>query len=357
MNPLKISMVLPFPVTKPVGGAKIMYEYANRLAERGHRVTVFHSIKRPFKYSRTPVWLRRFVFFLRGVERPGWFDLDSRVGSKIVPEISDMYLPEADIVMSTWWQMAYAINAMSPSRGRKFNFIQDHEIWKGQQELVHKSYSLDLHHIVIARYLQDLVHEKSGRKPVHIPNAIDTSRFRLMIPPEKRDSFSVIMMYSQEPRKGTQFGMQCLLLLKERFPALRVTLFGVYEEPSDLPEGFIYHRRPSNLPELFNQSAIFASPSLGEGWALPPAEAMACGCALACTEIGGHLDYAVDGDTAVLFPPSDSDAMFKGLFGLMTDTEERIRLSRNGHQMITGSFSWEKSVAALEDQFYRSLKN
>mgnify|MGYP003350828049 CR=1 FL=1 len=46
---LNIAMVLPFPVTKPVGGAKIIYEYANRLFERGHSITIYHSIKRPFK--------------------------------------------------------------------------------------------------------------------------------------------------------------------------------------------------------------------------------------------------------------------------------------------------------------------
>ena len=46
---LRINIILPFPVTKPVGGAKIMYEYANHFSAKGHRVTVLHSLKRPFK--------------------------------------------------------------------------------------------------------------------------------------------------------------------------------------------------------------------------------------------------------------------------------------------------------------------
>ena len=49
MDKLRINVILPFPATKPVGGAKIMYEYANRLTDRGHEVTIYHSIKRPFK--------------------------------------------------------------------------------------------------------------------------------------------------------------------------------------------------------------------------------------------------------------------------------------------------------------------
>ena len=38
---MRISIVLPFPVTKPVGGAKIMYEYANRLAEEGNKIVIY----------------------------------------------------------------------------------------------------------------------------------------------------------------------------------------------------------------------------------------------------------------------------------------------------------------------------
>ena len=62
MKPLRITIVLPFPVTKPVGGAKIMYEYANRLYAAGHTVTVLHSIRRPYKKMKSPLWWKKFVF-------------------------------------------------------------------------------------------------------------------------------------------------------------------------------------------------------------------------------------------------------------------------------------------------------
>jgi glycosyltransferase involved in cell wall biosynthesis len=350
MTSLRIHIVLPFPVTKPVGGAKIMYEYANRLAARGHQVHLFHSIKRPFKKSATPVWIKQWLFALRGVARPRWFPLDDRIQSVIVPEITDRYLPDADVVLSTWWQMAFAIHALSPSKGKKFNLIQDYEVWAGQTDKVHESYALPIQHLVIARYLQTLVFEKTGVRPVHIPNAIDQQRFTLTNPIESRNPLSIIMLYSKEPRKGSDYGLRVLERLKKTHPSLQVVLFGVYPRGEDIPAAFEYHQRPQQLAALYNQSALFVSPSMGEGWALPPAEAMACGCAVVCTQIGGHLDYAEDGKTALLFEPGNEEDMYRMVEKVLNEPAFRIRLAKQGNALITSAFSWDQSVMELEKQ-------
>lgn len=354
---MHISIILPFPVTKPVGGAKIMYEYANRLAANGHTVNIFHSIKRPFKKSNTPLWFKRASFALRGVARPKWFPLNPQIKAVIVPSITDKYIPDADIVMCTWWQMAYAINELSAGKGKKFNLIQDFEIWKGQEDKVKESYCLPIHHIVIARYLQKLVFETSGKQPVLIPNAIDEKIFFVEVPPEKRNTQSIIMLYSQEPRKGTSFGLEVLKKVKENFADLNVIFFGVFSTPADLPDWITYYQSPSNLLQLYNNSAIFISPSLGEGWALPPAEAMACGCAVVCTNIGGHQDYAIPGETALLAEPKNVEDMKDKIESLLTDNKKRIELAYKASRLMSNQFSWKTSVQKLEEYFFDSLKN
>lgn len=351
MKPLRIHIVLPFPVTKPVGGAKVMYEYANRLSARGHAVQVFHALDRPFKTSSTPRFLRRWLFALRGVRRPRWFPLDTRVKCHIVNEISDRYLPEGDIILSTWWQMTYAIARLSPSRGRRFNLIQDYEIWKGDEERVIESYRLPVHHLVIARYLQELLRDKAGVPSTHIPNAIDTGIFRVTTPATERHPRTLMMLYSEEPRKGSDYGLRVLRRLASEMPDLQVILFGVYPPPAELPARFEYYRRPDNLPALYNRATIFVTPSRGEGWALPPAEAMACGCALVCTRIGGHLDYADEGRTALLFTPGDEEEMYQKLKILLGNDELCRRLSLSGQEQMTHTFHWERSVDLLERVF------
>jgi glycosyltransferase involved in cell wall biosynthesis len=248
--------------------------------------------------------------------------------------------------------MAFAIHALSSAKGKKFNLIQDYEVWAGQADKVHESYSLPIQHLVIARYLQALVFEKTGVLPVHIPNAIDASRFTLTNPIETRNPLSIIMLYSQEPRKGSDYGLRVLERLQKKYPALQVVLFGVYPRNEAIPASFDYHQRPQQLAALYNQSALFVSPSLGEGWALPPAEAMACGCAVVCTQIGGHLDYAENEQTALLFEPGNEDDMYQAVDRLLNDQPLRERIARQGNNCITTSFSWNQSVDTLEGLFY-----
>jgi glycosyltransferase involved in cell wall biosynthesis len=357
MNSLKINIVLPFPVTKPGGGAKIMYEYANRLYERGHQICIYHSIKRPFKKSKTPIWIKWVIFFLRGVARPQWFPLHKNIICKIVPEITDRYLKNADIVFSTWWQMAYAINALHATKGKKINLIQGYENWQGQGIEVDKSFKLPLHHVVISKHLQKLVEEKTGKKPFHLPIAIDNKNFSQTTKFQNRDPFTIIMMFSEDFHKGTSFGLEAFGIVKEKFKQLKIILFGVFSPPLGLPEWISYYQNPKQLAELYNSASIFCSPSLTEGWALPPAEAMACGCAVVCTEIGGHLDYAIDEETALLVEPKNIHDMAEKIITLLENPSLCNKIADNGHRLITTTFNWNSSTNKLEEYFYNALKH
>lgn len=341
---LRINIILPFPVTKPVGGAKILYEYANHFSEKGHRVTVLHSLKRPFKKMKSPLWWKRFVFYLQRAERPHWFLLDSRVDSRIVDEISDDFVPDGDIVFSTWWQMTYSISKLSPAKGIRINLVQDYEVWGGQETALLASYRLPVHHAAIASWLQKQVAAESKQPVKLLPNAIDTNRFTLVNPVDQRNPRSIIALYSEEKRKGTEYAIAAAIQLKQNYPDLQWTFFGVYPRPKKLPDWMQYHRRPSDLPALYNAHALFLSSSIGEGWALPPAEAMACGCAVACTDIGGHADYAQHEQTALLFPVRERDAMVKQVSRLFEDEAFRIQLALAGRKFILDNFNWEHSV-------------
>lgn len=343
----RINLVLPSLPTKPVGGVKIMFQFANGLLARGHEVTILYSVRRPFKKARTPVWLRFLIFKLRR-SSVAWFDLDERIAQRLVPEISDRYVPDADATLCTWWQMAYAVNDLGASKGNKCNLIQDYETWTGQEDMVHQSYNLPIRHAVIATYLQEIVEKYTGRKPPLTPLAIDTTHFEMITPAKERSAATVIMLYSMESRKGSDYGIQALIKVKELVPDLRVTLFSVYPRPDTIPPWMEFYTRPVNLVELYNKHAVFFSPSLGEGWALPPAEAMSCGCAVVCTNIGGHRDYAFDEKTVLLAEPKKVMDMAEKIHRAITQHDLRLRLSAAAHQLITTEFTWAKSVLRME---------
>ena len=351
MNKLRIHILLPGLTAKAGGGTKIMYEYANRLAQRGHEVHVYHSVAKPFRPMKSPVWFKWALSFLRNQFSKKWFNFHPSVQLHVVPDITDRYLPAADVVFSTWWELAYRVAALSPEKGKKFNLIQDEEVWAGFPEKVYQSYSLPITHLVIAKYLQVLVLEKSGNSPILQNNAINLGRFYITKPIAERTAPSIIMLYSEEKRKGSMNGLGALQSLKQRIPDLEVTLFSTFPRPESLASWISFHQKPQNLPALYNEASVFFSPSLGEGWALPPAEAMACGCAVVCTHIGGHADYAIDRKTALLVPPSNEKVMEERLFELLTNTELKNTLAKNGNEFISTHFNWDASVTQLEKLF------
>jgi glycosyltransferase involved in cell wall biosynthesis len=100
--------------------------------------------------------------------------------------------------------------------------------------------------------------------------------------------------------------------------------------------------------EYYNNSSIILSSSLHEGFALPPAEGAACGCAIVATDSGGIRDYAVNGVNALLSSPGDVQALAKNLCQLLADDDLRIRLAEAANERIR-EFTWERSSDLLEE--------
>src|SRR5687768_12298160 len=79
---MRINFLLPFYPKLPIGGFKVHYEYANRLAERGHSVSVLHpcTVEEPTGWkanlSRTG---KLAVDFLSNQETVGWYPLRNEV--------------------------------------------------------------------------------------------------------------------------------------------------------------------------------------------------------------------------------------------------------------------------------------
>ena len=78
-----------------------------------------------------------------------------------------------------------------------------------------------------------------------------------------------------------------------------------------------------------------------------PQEAMACKCALVTTNVGAIADYTVPGETALVSPPGEPQALAQNLIRLLGDEEELRRISLAGYQKMR-EFTWEKAVKQLE---------
>lgn len=350
---MNVTFLLPSSGRDPSGGFKVVYTYANGLVARGHAVTLVHPARigpDDSLLTRTKCRLRYFQWKLaKGYGPRTWFRLDPAVRVLWVPGLDARHVPEADAVVATAWRTAEWAAGYRGTRGRGLYLIQHLETWSGPKARVMATWKLPLRKLVISRWLEQIARE-TGEYATYVPNGIDFAEFGTDVPAADRDPASVMMLHHDWSWKGTADGLQALSMVRQARADLRVTLFGVREPRESLPPWVSFHARPGpgELRALYNQSAVFVSPSHKEGWGLPPAEAMACGCALAVTDIGGHREFAVPGRTALLSPPRDPAALADNVLKLIGNRELRLRLSDEGRTFIS-SFTWERSLGLFEN--------
>ena len=101
---------------------------------------------------------------------------------------------------------------------------------------------------------------------------------------------------------------------------------------------------------------VFALPSWTEGLPLVVLEAMALGRAVVATTVGGTPELVTEGETGLLVPPRDVEALTAALKRVLDDEGLRRRLGDAGRRRVTERFSAEamtRDVLALYDEVTR----
>ena len=358
---MRVTFLLPMRPVEPIGGFRVVYQYANGLARLGHDVQVVHPARlrqHPPVLPRRP---RALVGHLRARARSAaarvrrtdrrltWQDMDPRVELAFVSTLHARHIRTGEVVFATSWETAEYVGELPPDRGRPFYLIQHHETWSGSEARVDATWRLPLHKVFVAQWLFDKAQAMGLRDTTLISTAIDTELFRVVAPLTERKP-RVAMMYSPHAWKGTDVGLAALELAKQQAPGLEAVIFGVTPRPSQAPPWVVSHQRPTPevlVREIYNASSIYLCPSFAEGWHLPPAEAMACGCALVSTDIQGVHGYAEHGRNAILCAPGDAQALADGLLTLLRDDARRRLMAAQAAQKMQ-SFSWDRSCAELD---------
>lgn len=108
-----------------------------------------------------------------------------------------------------------------------------------------------------------------------------------------------------------------------------------------------------DLVLLYNAAALFVSPSLFEGFGLPPLEAMACGTPVVTSNTTSVPE--VVGDAAIMVDPRDVEALAGAMNSILSDATLRHGLSTRGLQRAA-TYSWE-ATARIVSGVYRDVYN
>ena len=371
MKAEKKDIVFLFPTIDPypIGGYKVAYEYADRFAREGYTVHLIYPYVLNYtakKQHRGRIWwIKTQLSFtckmmLGKLKNAEWFHFTTPVDRRIVCNISDKSIHgicKQALFIATAMETAYDISTVSGiSKTNAFYLVQGFETWHGRTEKeVYNSYRLPLNKLAISHWLQKKV-ESTGEKAVLIQNGLDFSYFSLTTLPEDRSAYEIAFLYHKDDRKRCDDILAALSLVKTQIPELHVMAFGTPDRPQTLPDWYTYYQKPDKETHnmIYNTAAIFVAASEQEGWGLTPCEAMQCGAALVCTDIGGYQEFAFAHKTALLSPVGNIRALADNIITLMQDDSMRIRLAKAGNAYIQ-RFTWESAFSKLLTEIKHEL--
>lgn len=330
---MKVNFYLPglsiFP--KACGGYKVVYQYANYLSENGNDVHIYYDAKKGKNTHHFPAIIYYLIKkIIINPKFPYWYSVNKKVKQKVIYDISNNRVREADVSIATAVDTVYQVSNLDSQKGRKFYFIQDIDNWYGwSNEEVYKTYELDMNKIVVSKWLKKIVDKYSAKEAILVPNGIDINNtFKVKNKIENRKNHSIVMLYHTEKRKNSEFGISLIKRLKEKYQDLDAHLFGFPNRPDNLPAWIKYsHNLNENeVSEVMNENSVFICTSLKEGYGLPGIEAMACGCALVTTDCEGILEYANSENSMI----SNIDNMYNNICKLFDNEEKRIEIAYSG---------------------------
>lgn len=348
---MRITFVLPFAGLQ--GGIRVLAIYADRLVQRGHKVMVISTPRSVSIKSRVKSFL--FDRGWRTHMEPSYFDginVEHRILSQVRPVV-DADVPDADVVVATYYTTAYGVQRLSPAKGAKAIFIQGYELESVKlKSKLDASWRMPMHKIIISKWLVQLAQETFGDSVVsHVPNSVDLNQFHAA-PRGKNPVPTVGLLYHHSPLKGVATSLKALNRMVALMPSLRVVSFGA-ERPVwglRLPRFAEFHHQPPQdvLRKLYAECDVWLCGSNAEGFHLPPLEAMACRCPVVSTRVGGPLDIIEEGVNGHLVDQKDVGALADRALRVLSLPEEEWKKMSDAAYRTATRFTWDDATDLFE---------
>jgi glycosyltransferase involved in cell wall biosynthesis len=338
------------------GGNRVVAIYAERLKRRGHNVTVVSGTHRKLRL-RTKI-----KSALRG---DGWpaemdasqpyfneLDIPVKVLESLRPIVDDD-VPDADVIIATWWETAEWVAALSPRKGAKVHFVQHHEIFPYLPvERARAVYRLPLARIVISRWLAETMSSSyQDDNCFLIYNSVDTAQF-FSEPRNKQLVPTVGFLYSTTDFKAPGTHLAALHELKRRLPELKAVAFGSQKiaKAFPWPDWVDFHYRPpqSEIRLIYSKCDLWLCGSRSEGFHLPPIEAMACRCPVVSTRVGGPLDIVEDGVNGFLVDVDDAVGLAAKAFDVLRRSNDEWLSMSDAAEATALRYSWDDATDLFE---------
>lgn len=205
-----------------------------------------------------------------------------------------------------------------------------------------------------------------------VPNGVDLKRFaprppsgalraRLEVSPSAPVAVSIGRHVAE---KGYRHLIDAAALVERTKPGVHWILVGAGELTSelvgqaqrlDLAARVHFTGWLDDVADVLALADLFVLPSESEGFGRVLVEAMAMGCAVVATAVGGIPDIVRDGETGLLVEPANPAALAGAVRALLDDPARATRLGAAGRARAESTFSLGAHVDAIERVYAEAL--
>ena len=100
-----------------------------------------------------------------------------------------------------------------------------------------------------------------------------------------------------------------------------------------------------DVGSLLAAADVFVNPALAEAFPYAVLEAMSAGCPSVVTDAGGTAEAVVDGESGVVVPTHDANALSAGIGSLLSDPDRAAALGAAARDRVSTLFTRERMVA------------
>ncbi len=362
---MKIGLVTPYIYPLPGGVNAHVHDLYEHLVARGHDVRIISSVHGPQRQSEGDIIRLGYGFSVPANGSVGTLTFSPRYATLVrqmlererfdvlhfhepfVPFLSLVVLRESQSINVATFH-AYA--GWSPA----YEF--------GKRALAHFARRLDGRIAVSAAARHFIDRYFPGDYKV-IPNGVDLARFANAQPITRyRDGTPNILFLGRlEPRKGVMYMLKAYRQLRKRGIECRLLLAGTGPQEREVRR-YIATRRLQGVELLgrvsdadkvryFATADVYVSPATGqESMGVVLLEALAAGTPIVCSDIHGFRSVVRRGESGLLVPPRDADALADAIGTLLADPALRARMGDSARQRAK-QYGWDNIAAKVEDYY------
>jgi len=203
----------------------------------------------------------------------------------------------------------------------------------------------------LRRHMRD--EEKAPAGLIHLCyNGIDTHAFqpaRGARPDALRDAALVVgVVCGLRPEKGLHTLLDAFAAVRGLVPGMKLAIVGSgpclaalqdHARALGIFPDCVFEPGTPRVADWLHAIDIFVLPSLSEALSNALMEAMACGCCVAASRVGGNPELVAHGETGMLFEPRGAAGLAEVLRLLVRDPVRRGELASNAARLIHSRFS------------------